>query len=59
MPLYIDDTRVKNKQIYDETQKLKAEVTMYTRYVRGGYPEYRKQISELKKKIEINKILAK
>lgn len=57
--MYIDGTRVKNKQLYNETQKLKAELTMYRHYVRGGHPEYRKQISEIKKQIEINKILAK
>lgn len=55
MPLVIDGVRICNREAYLEHKKLQRELILKSRFVRGGNPEYRKECSELKKKIEINK----
>lgn len=59
MPLYIGKTRVYDREAYTNHKKLIRELTQAQRFVRGGHPEYKKTCQELKKQIEINKILAK
>lgn len=58
MPLYVDGVRIKDRAAWLEHKKLKRELILSTRLVRGGHPEYRKECLEIKKKIEINKCLA-
>ena len=58
MPIYIDGVRVCDRAAWLEHKKLKRELILGTRLVRGGHPEYRKECAEIKKKIQINKYLA-
>ena len=56
MPLYIEEKRTYNKAAWLTHKKLVSSLVMYQRYVRGGHPEYNKDIAEIKRKIAINKI---
>ena len=58
MPLYIEEKRVHNKTAYENHKSMMKSLTQMQRFVRGGHPEYKTQISELKKKIAVNKLLA-
>jgi hypothetical protein len=58
MPIYIDGVCIHDRAAWLEHKKLKRELILNSRLVRGGYPEYRKECLELKKKIEVNKCLA-
>lgn len=59
MPIYIDGVRIHDRAAWLEHKKLKRELILSSRLVRGGNPEYRKDCAELRKKIELNKLLAK
>lgn len=58
MPIYIDGVRINNREAWLEHKKLRRELILNSRLVRGGYPEYRKECIEIKKKIEVNKAVA-
>ena len=55
MPLYIDGVRITNRAAWLEHKRLTRELILASRLVRGGYPEYRKEFSDLKKQIDLNK----
>ena len=54
MPIYIDGVRINNREAWLEHKKQRRELILNSRLVRGGYPEYRKECIEIKKKIEVN-----
>ena len=58
MPLYIEEKRVHSKTAYENHKSMMRSLTELQRLVRGGHPEYKNQVSELKKKIAVNKLLA-
>ena len=58
MPIYIEGKRINDRAAWLEHKKLKRELILTSRLVRGGHPEYRKECTELKQKIELNKCLA-
>jgi hypothetical protein len=58
MPLLIDGKKTNNYESYYKHKKLTAELIQLQRFVRGGHPGYRTEIQEVKKRIQINKILA-
>ena len=49
MPIYIDGKRINNRTAWLEHKKLRRELILNSRLVRGGHPEYRKECAELKK----------
>ena len=54
MPIYIDGVRINDREAWLEHKKLRRELILNSRLVRGGP----KDCAELKKKIELNKYLA-
>ena len=59
MPLYIDGVRINDRETWLEHKKLKRELILNTRFVRGGNIGYNKECAEIKKKIALNKWSAK
>ena len=54
MPIYIDGVRINNREAWLEHKKLRRELILNSRLVRGGYPEYRKECIELNKAVAGN-----
>jgi hypothetical protein len=58
MPLYIDGKRVHNRDVWLKHKSLVSQRVEYQRFIRGGNPEYIKELRNIKKQIVLNKVLA-
>lgn len=58
MPLYIEGKRVYNRDVWLKYKHLVSQAIQYQRLIRGGHSEYIIELRNIKKQIELCKILA-